>query len=246
MDCDDLMQKDKLRKLQELLIMGGRKHVSTSLVKYFSENELGNGYKAYEKWLNDVLVRNNIYKEIYRECTIPSPSWMMYKEDIIDYEILNNLGIPEDYEMVFKLYELEIKPLVVLENLHFWRDHSERTSRISEDYNIRRFGAYKLKKFLFLEYKKDDDLVLWGSGKKGKELAQILVDDNIEFTWVSGNSKKINHNIYSKIIQKIDSIKNLRQPKVIIAVSNKQDQSDIKDFLENTAEGKKLQFFFFF
>jgi len=66
MDADDLMAKNKLHLLKQKLVEVGTGYVATGLVKYFSENELGNGYKKYEQWLNHLTKNHDLCFRFYK------------------------------------------------------------------------------------------------------------------------------------------------------------------------------------
>jgi glycosyltransferase involved in cell wall biosynthesis len=104
MDADDLMEKNKLASLRSLLVKNGRGHVATGLVKYFSETKLGEGYKKYEEWLNSLILENKSYDDIYKECVIPSPSWMCYQDDLKKCGAFEIQQYPEDYDLCFRFY----------------------------------------------------------------------------------------------------------------------------------------------
>ncbi|MCB9334802.1 MAG: glycosyltransferase family 2 protein, partial [Flavobacteriales bacterium] len=95
MDADDLMSHNKLELMVNAL-KNGKGNIVTGLVKYFSEGELGNGYKNYEKWLNGLTLSNQNYSEIYKECSIPSPCWLVWKEDFDLCGGFNSNTYPED------------------------------------------------------------------------------------------------------------------------------------------------------
>ena len=72
MDADDIMCPEKIKILRDLLIKNGNKHLSTGCVSYFSSNKkMGDGYLKYAKWLNQLTIRCQNFKDIYKECSIP-------------------------------------------------------------------------------------------------------------------------------------------------------------------------------
>ena len=81
MDSDDVMHVDKLQELCHNLKKKGNGFLATSAVKYFSSNRLGNGYKNYQNWINWLMMKNNHFEHIYKECVIPSPNWMISRKD---------------------------------------------------------------------------------------------------------------------------------------------------------------------
>ena len=81
MDADDVMPKDKLTFLLDALKQKAQSYVATGMVQYFGKEKISEGYKKYESWINKVCAKNSFYEEIYRECVVASPNWMMHKED---------------------------------------------------------------------------------------------------------------------------------------------------------------------
>jgi len=99
---------------------------------------------------------------------------------------------------------------------------------------------------LALDYLKDRPLVVWGAGKKGKWIAQFLIEKKISFHWICNNPNKIGHNIYGHILQGEKYLNQLIRPHFIIAVANVAAQAEIDKQLA-LVEGLELgkDFFFF-
>ncbi|MCM4163274.1 MULTISPECIES: glycosyltransferase family 2 protein [unclassified Arenibacter] len=245
MDSDDIMSPKKMELMVNSLKNHGPGHVALGKVKYFSKDGVGDGYKSYEKWLNHLTEKGTNYCEIYKECVIPSPCWMVHREDLEKAGSFSSERYPEDYDLAFRFYEQGLNCIPTHDLLHFWRDYDHRTSRTSEHYAQNYFLDIKL--YYFLKLDRDDHcpLVLWGAGKKGKTLAKKLLKKNIAFTWVCNNSNKIGLDIYDKKMYRYPEITKLGKAQIIITVANKEAQVFIKDYL--LALGKKTaQDFFFF
>jgi glycosyltransferase involved in cell wall biosynthesis len=58
MDADDIMQPQKIELLKKRLLTKGPGYVCTAFVEYFSSTELGDGYKKYQNWLNELTSKN--------------------------------------------------------------------------------------------------------------------------------------------------------------------------------------------
>mgnify|MGYP000890439655 CR=1 FL=1 len=110
MDSDDIMMDNKIAELRTLLLISGKQHISLGCVKYFaSEKKLGQGYINYAKWLNELTINSKNYSEIYKECTVPSSNWMMFKNDFEKISGFSNLNYPEDYDFAFRVLYKKIK-----------------------------------------------------------------------------------------------------------------------------------------
>jgi len=226
MDADDIMELNKLELLSQKL-KNDPSSIVTAKVKYFAENSVGDGYLKYENWLNSLIDNQSHYNEIYKECVLPSPCWMMERETLDSLGGFESLGYPEDYDLCFKAYQKKINLIGINQVLHFWRDYNERTSRNDPNYSDNRFIPLKVTYFLETDLHPDKELILWGAGKKGKAIAQLLIAQEIPFNWISNNENKIGHNLYGLIIQAEKNVsKNPSQ--LIIAVANPEEQDEIR------------------
>lgn len=231
MDADDIMPYDKINTLVNLLIENGTGNVATGKVEYFSDKELGNGYIKYQNWLNKLTQNQSNYLEIYKECPIASPCWMVWSEDFEACGGFDHDVYPEDYDLVFRFYKNKLNVVSVDEVLHLWRDSPDRASRTDENYKDNRFLDLKINQFLDIDYKEEKQLTLWGAGKKGKLLAQKLQKREIPFSWICNTPTKIGKDIYGKTLENSSTFV-LTDSQVIIAVANEEEQISIQSKLE--------------
>ncbi len=231
MDADDLMTPNKLSTLCGGLQIHGNGHVATGLVKYFADYPLGEGYKLYAHWLNELTVKGDNYQEIYKECVIPSPCWMLHRTDLIKIGAFDSEIYPEDYDLCFRMMEAGLRVIPSDQVLHLWRDHGERASRNDPNYIDNRFLSIKCFYFNKLHYDSSKHLTLWGAGKKGKWIANWLIKKKIPFTWVCNNPKKIGHNIYGVTLKDSQTLTFDQNHQIIISVAEKGSNLSIKKHL---------------
>jgi len=245
MDSDDIMTPNKIRVMVDSLLKLKKGHLAVGQVKYFSELGISDGYSRYEKWLNKLTATGDNYSEIYKECVIPSPCWMVYREDLDACGAFEPNRYPEDYDLAFRFYEKGLKCIPCNETLHNWRDYDTRTSRTSEHYAQNYFLEIKLHYFLRLEYDVSRPLTIWGAGKKGKEIAKGLQKRKIDFQWLCDNPKKIGKEIYAKQMQHYSQLKKLKNPQCIVAVANEDEQALIHDYFMQLGHKPMVDYFFF-
>ena len=245
MDSDDIMTSYKLAVLKDQLIKNGRGYLATGQVAYFSNSGLGAGYLKYQNWLNALTAKGENFQEIYKECVIPSPCWMIFREDLEKCDAFQPNRYPEDYDLTFRFYENNLKVLPCRQVLHQWRDYPTRTSRTDAHYIDNRFLALKLDYFLKLDYDSQRPLVVWGAGKKGKLIAKNLVNQQQPFSWVCNNENKLGKDIYGQILKPIQFITELNHPQLIIAVAGEEAQLEIRDFLTDKNFLQGHDYFFF-
>ena len=241
MDADDIMPNRKLSLLRKA-IEHQPQAISTGLVEYFPKEIIQGGFKKYETWLNHLTSNHSNFKEIYKECVIPSPCWMAHRKDFEAIGGFESEVYPEDYDLCFRFYKHKLKVVGVNEILHKWRDYPTRTSRTNPNYSDNRFLDLKIKYFLEIDRKEKQPLIIWGAGKKGKAIAQTLVEKEIEFNWLTNNSKKIGKEIYGKQLQSEEDLQNFKNPQLIILVANEEEQKAILQVLSD----KEMKDYFFF
>ena len=228
MDADDLMPPGRLQLMVERLSVAPVQSVVTGLVEYFSNESISEGYRKYQDWLNHNLQSDNPWQNIYRECIIASPNWMIRRLDLEDAGGFDDLSYPEDYDLCFhwyrKKYKLEVIPQVTL----LWREHPERISRNSPDYGQQSFFELKLRRFLEIDYNPQRPLCLWGAGKKARLARRVLRQHKVgvRSMYLEKNSKtKPNWWWYRRIEE-------LQQPQILVAVYPPlKERQKIEDYL---------------
>ncbi|MFD1162980.1 MULTISPECIES: glycosyltransferase family 2 protein [Hwangdonia] len=245
MDSDDVMQPNKLEVLANKLLTYGKQHVAIGLVNYFSEDGIKDGYKSYEIWLNNLTKSGENYSEIYKECVIPSPCWMVYRSDLMACDAFNPNSYPEDYDLAFRFYKHNYKCIPCDEVIHNWRDYRSRTSRTHVHYAENHFIDLKLHYFLELDYNPNKTLVVWGAGNKGKTIAKKLIKKKVPFEWICDNPKKIGRDIYGETLHPFRYLEGIENPQSIITVANKSAQKEINTYLKSIHMVNKKDYFFF-
>ncbi|MGB5430311.1 glycosyltransferase [Eudoraea sp.] len=245
MDSDDIMNSKKLEIMASSLEKHGKGHIAVGGVRYFSDRGVGNGYMRYEKWLNKLTAKGVNFSEIYKECVIPSPCWMVHKIDLEECGAFEPNIYPEDYDLTFRFYERGLQCIPCNEILHKWRDYDTRTSRTSEHYAQNYFLQLKLYYFLKLHHDHRRPLTVWGAGDKGKSLARELLKQNIPFYWLCDNPKKIGKNIYGQELRHFNYLHKLEKPQSIVTVANEEAQKMITNFFSNLGQSSMVDYFFF-
>ncbi len=232
MDADDYKTPDNLMELAGLVSSEGT--IATGMVKYFSDEADGlqGGYARYEKWINNVIRDEACFSHVYKECTIPSPCWMVCREDLIKAGAFNSERYPEDYDLNLRFHQAGLKVRSVKKVIHYWRDHNRRVTRNDHRYSDNFFIDLKLPYFIDNECDDGSNIVLWGAGKKAKEVAKRLVSEQFPFQWISNNKRKLGLDIYGVRLKAQKDYVFKPHHKIIIAISSPQDQQSIQSILD--------------
>ncbi|MEH6536042.1 MAG: glycosyltransferase family 2 protein [Psychroserpens sp.] len=245
MDSDDIMHSEKLEVMLKDLQTHGKQHIALGLVKYFNANGIGDGYAKYESWLNGLTRKGQNYSEIYKECVIPSPCWMLHRDDFLACGAFTPNRYPEDYDLTFRFYTKNMKCIPSQNLLHYWRDYSTRASRTHEHYAENHFLELKVDYFLELNYNPLRPLTIWGAGKKGKKVAQLLKRKQVPFIWICDNPKKIGKHIYDELLFSFEHLEAIEQPQSIVTVANHESQEEIKAYFISQQMSSMVDYFFF-
>lgn len=245
MDADDLMTANRVEVLLNNLLNNGKQYISVGQVQYFSENELSEGFQNYEHWLNDLTEKGDNFKDIFKECVIPSPCWMIHREDLDAVNAFDENRYPEDYDLAFRFYEAGFKVAPCDEVLHQWRDYATRSSRTDENYADDTFTEIKTYYFLKLHREKNKQLVVIGAGNRGKRLAIHLSDLNESFHWLDHNPKKIGKHIYDILIQSFEHLESFENKQFIVTISNREVKRKLYNVFNHSGLREMKDFFFF-
>ncbi len=251
MDSDDKMPEYKIQTLVDEWLKYGKGHVIAGGTKHFvDEGNVGDGFLKYEQWLNNIAKYNLHYQEIYRECVIPSHCWIIHREDFDAIDAFNPLVYPEDYDVCFRMYAAKLKVIGIDVILHFWRDRSNRISRTWEEYKDNRYYNLKVKNFNTIDRDTSRELVIWGAGKNGKDLVKVFNastegKSTIRLNWVCDNERKIGKDIYGIIMQPSETINELPNCQIIVAVSSPTDKLEIEAKLKAWDKKPVRDYWFF-
>ncbi len=238
MDADDLMPAGRLQKMVSMLAEAPEKTVLTGKVCYFSDKELSEGYRNYQRWLNETLLNQRHWQNIYRECVVASPNWMMRRAELIAIKGFDQLSYPEDYDLVFRWYQhgFELKMLDELTLL--WREHSRRTSRLSENYAQESFFNLKIQRFLELDYS-HKTLCVWGKGPKARLTTEVLKRNKVPYVHLDLKAEPAKDILHYKATARF------KNPQVLVAVYPPPSQmAKLEKYLQslNLQPGKQYWF----
>jgi glycosyltransferase involved in cell wall biosynthesis len=231
MDADDIMPLDRLHIMMTEILSSKGKTIVTGLVNYFSDVDVSKGYLKYENWINTVNSEGTQWQNVYRECVIASPNWIVNKEDLKLIGGFKNLIYPEDYDLVLKWYTMSFQIKVIQETTLFWREHSKRTSRNSNNYSQQKFFELKLNVFINHDLG-SGQLVLWGTEKKGRLTASIFDKRGIDFLWMDLKNGK--NKIDSHKTSNFRNIESIQNPRLLIsAYPNNKERQQIESYLNS-------------
>ncbi len=235
MDADDFAHRSRLRLQKDYLLKNKDVSVVSGLVRLFPRSGLKPGMAHYETWVNSVVTRAEIMRDLFVESPHPHPSVMFRKTDIAALGGYRNLGWPEDYDLWLRAAEAGLGMAKIPRMLLWWRDSSRRLSRDHGMYSaesFRRVKAHFLYRWRLASARK---LQLWGAGRDGKTWAKLLMKTGFEVVqFIDIDKKKVGGQACGGIpvVWPADIINGMP---ILCAVGVKGAREQIRDYL--TADG---------
>lgn len=228
MDGDDLMHRERLaaqvRALQARAELAG---VGTH-VRLFPRRDLGEGNRAYERWLNRIDSPERLRAEAFVECPIAHPSLMIRRSTLTKFGYRDR-GWPEDYDLVLRLLEAGEVLGVVPERLLAWRHHGKRLSRTHASYAIERFTACKAEFLARGFLAQSDAYVLWGYGETGKALRRALLEHGKRPRWiVELHPGRVGETIHGSPVIRPEGLGEIPRMPVVVSVAGAPARLEIR------------------
>jgi glycosyltransferase involved in cell wall biosynthesis len=197
MDADDIALPDRLARQRSLLLADERLGVVGCRVRYFPDEAVGQGARRYEEWLNDLVTPEAHARDIFVECPLAHPTFMMRREALVAVGGYRAYGWPEDYDLLLRFWRGGFGIAKVPEVLLLWRERPERASRVMPEYlpeTFRRCKAHYLRQSYLSG---ERPALVWGSGRVGKLFAREILAVGARLAgFVDLDPRKIGQRIY--------------------------------------------------
>ena len=229
MDADDIAAPNRLEAQVVLFDATPDIALCGTRVRMFGSN-VGSGRKRYESWINSLVDHDEMEREIFVECPIPHPSFMMPCELYDSVGGYRDCGWPEDYDLVLRIWKqggLFAKPEPVLLQ---WRSQPLQLSMTDDRYHEKAFRALK-RYFLYTTvlHNIENRFYQWGAGEVGKrwlrewpQPPQAVVDIN---------PRKIGHSIHGVPVIAPEQLPPPGVCVILIAVGAPGARNEIRKYL---------------
>jgi hypothetical protein len=173
MDADDLMHRHRLREQLALLEGDGTLAAAGCHVRIFPRARLGEGLRAYERWLASIGDARRVREDAFVESPVAHPT-LVIRADVLRAFGYRDLGWPEDYDLLLRLLAAGHEVGMVPRRLVCWREHARRLTHTADAYRIERFAEIKAHFLASGLLAASATYVLWGYGHTGRALRRAL------------------------------------------------------------------------
>ncbi len=167
MDADDVARPERLRLQLACFAADPGLGVCGGKVRMMGDS-IGSGRRRYEDWVNSLVSHEAIVREIFVECPLPHPTFMIARDWYARSGGYRECPWPEDYDLVMRFWLAGArfaKPEPVILD---WRDHPARLSMNDPRYGEAAFRSLKRHYLALLPARAGRPLYQWGAGEVGK------------------------------------------------------------------------------
>lgn len=194
MDADDVALPERLER--QLALMADHPEVALCGTGVeMTGPGIGEGRVRYQAWLNQLVDHEAIVRELFVECPVAHPAFLMRRADFDEAGGYRDQGWAEDYDLCMRLFLAGKRFANVPDRLLEWRNSDDRLSMHDPRYGLDRFRALK-RHYLFRSYLAGNRAFYqWGAGEVGKVWLREWGDTKPEFV-VDINPRKIGLTIH--------------------------------------------------
>ncbi len=178
MDADDLAPADRL----ERQVAWADRHpdwwVIGGLVQCFPREEMTEGMRRYEDWLNGVRSPEEVRRDLFVESPLAHPSVIYRRDRVLGIGGYRDGDFPEDYDLWLRVFEAG-GPMGKCDALVLqWRDRPDRATRTDPRYGPEAFRRLKAE-VLARTFLRGGACQVWGAGPEGRRWRRVLRESGV-------------------------------------------------------------------
>jgi glycosyltransferase involved in cell wall biosynthesis len=243
MDADDVAEPSRLERQLELMEASPDLTGCGCGVRYFPEERVQGGARRYEAWLNALVTPEQIERDLFVECPLAHPTFFLESDAVDGVGGYRDLGWPEDYDLVLRLWKAGGRFGKVPEVLLRWREGPRRHSRQSRAYGADAFRRLKVHVLARTLLRGRDGAVVWGAGPTGKAFARALLAEGLPLrAFVDLDPRKIGQTIHGAPVVAPEGVQSFRGGLCFAAVGQPGAREEIRQTLVGLGWSEMVDF----
>ncbi len=198
MDADDLSRPERLALQVDYLDQHHDIDVVATQTEFASTLPKSEGYELFTRWQNSIITPKDHFLKRFVESPVAHPT-VMFRRKLIEAHGLYETGnVPEDYELWLRWMERGVRLYKLPIPLLLWNDHSERLSRVHDNYSKEAFFTIKCRymaDWIKREVNPEKKVVICGASKIIRKRAELLAGFGIEIFGYTDVKPSRNRNI---------------------------------------------------
>jgi glycosyltransferase involved in cell wall biosynthesis len=179
-DADDIALPDRLMAQAALLQSDQSLAAVGTLVEGFPAENVREGFRLYLEWQNTLVTAEEIARQIFVESPLAHPSIMFRRAWLEKLNGYQDLGWPEDYDLLLRMHLAGGRFGKVPRLLVRWREHARRLTRVDPRYSLEAFLRAKAHYLRRGPLAGEPRVVVWGAGHMGRRLSKHLVREGVD------------------------------------------------------------------
>lgn len=233
MDADDVALPERFQRQMEVMAQDRRIVACGTGVTYFPREKVKEGALRYEGWINGLTTHGAMERDLFVECPIPHPTLVVRADAMEVAGGYRDLGWPEDYDLIFRLWEGGGRFAKVPETLLCWRESAGRLSRTHGAYTEESFRRCKVHFLLRFHLCRGRGLVVWGAGPVGKAFArELLRQGGTLVAFVDLDPRKVGQSVHGVPVIPPEDVERFRGSFCVAAVGQEGAREEIREALE--------------
>ncbi len=229
MDADDGAFADRFRRQMELMTADRRVLLCGTGIAYFPREAVKEGALRYEQWINSLTTHDALVRDLFVECPIPHPTFLLRADVVELVGGYRDMGWPEDYDLMLRLWEGGGRFGKVPEVLLRWREGEDRLSRMHEAYSQDAFRRCKVHFLLRTLLRTGRGVVVWGAGPVGKTFArELLAQGGTLLGFVDLDPRKVGQEVHGVRVIRPETALELADAFSVAAVGKKGGRDEIR------------------
>lgn len=230
MDADDIASPERIARQMEFMSANPSVALCGARVRMFGP-AASSGRRRYERWINSLCEHEAMVRELFVECPIPHPAFLMRRGAYEHVGGYMDHGWAEDYDLVMRFWRSGYGLGKVPETLLSWRDTPARLSMRDDRYSPHQFRRLK-RHYLFGSYLAGErPFIQWGAGEVGKTWLKEWPAGRGPEVVVDINPRKIGRVIHGARVIAPDGIPPAGERFIVIAVGAPGARTEIREWL---------------
>lgn len=201
MDADDVSLPGRFARQVERIGQGDVAAVGCR-VRYFPEEQVRDGARRYQEWLNSLVTPEEHDRDVFVECPLAHPSMLLRRDAVEEAGAYQETGWAEDYDLCLRLWQAGHQLAKVPEVLFLWREGPGRTSRTDSRYAEVTFPRCKAHYLARTILAGGRPFVVFGAGPVGKAIARALLAERAVLrAFVDLDPRRIGQKVYGARVQ---------------------------------------------
>mgnify|MGYP006301088825 CR=1 FL=1 len=243
MDADDGAYALRFQRQMELMASDTRLVLCGTGVVYFPRERIKEGALRYEAWINGLVGHDDIVRDLFIECPIPHPTFLLRSDALEVVGGYRAMGWPEDYDLVFRLWEGGGRFGKIPGVLLRWRESRTRLSRVHPDYSPEAFRRCKVHFLLRTLVRDGRGVVVWGAGPVGKGFARELqAQGGTLAAFVDLDPRKIGQEIHGVPVLRPEEALGIPRAFSVAAVGKAGGRGEIREALRKGGKVELIDF----